>query len=812
MYQYQPMQLPDFSQAGREVVSGLGALVMMQQARESERRASSEAALDRAERAADREAQLRAQMLEDARLRRQDDRQAFADLMTLRKYERESVVSDLQNIQVLQQMETRKRQEQLEITHQYDISLAMNAGSPAESALAIGRMSSNGILSGLRPELQQQLLTLQSGQHSTPIPIAGEAAIPLSAIDGMLRSSDEDQKARALAVYFSQNGSEQVLDKFYGLSPATIARGRQLAKVTGNHETAKQAGAIQARYKELALARAGMLGVLKNAAAGDSAAQDSVPEAKKQLADIAVLMGGWQTQFEALSGMRLDPDSGSIAEDFGVPAAMRYADGFSNATRMKGVFNQYEQQLSGLLDDVKSNKISKDTFDARVNGLKQNLPNPQAFSAAMDELFVLARQRSSGELDPYSERVAKILGDTSWMNGIATAEAAVGGNPMLVLHEVLGSEFVEAAANNIEYQKNKSDYVSKGELPGPTKRVPKVSRMQARKEFEALDLLISTLSPDQISGVKLARHRFLKDELGMVRKSDGSFSSTTELQADPALYDRLREFHAEARSRLAAPFLDSPEFDNDINGTADDEAQAIASAASAASTNIELAAGNLGFHEPGLIIPATVLKAAYGDPDDRDAAFGLFSLYSASGRPMRAGATAVRMAHTAASFLGNTRPLYTIAFKELGGMTFTQYQMSAWLSDRLWNGTSPGTSKSEMLDIAARLADLIPAFDRQDARYRRGGGPKIDFSLFVRSDPELARRLEELLVLVEAESSDPTNDPTVKALHRIRGDRDFGYGSRVGSSPLSLFLPKSPSPQATEALGAGAGGTGVDTE
>ncbi|HOO87426.1 MAG TPA: hypothetical protein PK442_06970, partial [Synergistales bacterium] len=580
MYQYQPMQLPDFSQAGREMVSGLGALVMMQQARESERRASSEAALGRAERAADREAKLRAQMLEDARLRRQDDRQAFADLMTLRKYERESVVSDLQNIQVLQQMEKRKGQEQLELVHQGDISLALNAGSPAESALAIGRMASDGVLSGLRPELQQQLLTLQSGQHSTPIPIAGEAAIPLSAIDGMLRSSDEDQKARALAVYFSQNGSEQALGS-YGLSPATIAMGKRLAGITGNHEAAKQAGAIQKQFQNLSQQRALLLGYIQSSIGStDPAVRGEAEKAKEQLRALKPAMQSLQTLFENLpktSGMSLDPNTGSIEFDSGVPAAMLVAEGFSDSFRTKGVFAPFEQQLASLAEDAKAGKLDRDTFMKRAQQLKNELPNPQDFTVSMDRLFVLARAKSEGRLDPYSDEAVGLLSSTDWSKGIGQVETAVGGNPVAFVSRVLGKDFVEAAANYAAYKENVADFERKGELPGLTKKAPRVTRDQALQELRDLKTLEELLPEDEFSGVQRSRLRFLEDALEMtLDPATGDYLHVSQVSAPGAFPEEARALHTEAyRSGITDAIFANPRYEDELLGDATKEAKAV---------------------------------------------------------------------------------------------------------------------------------------------------------------------------------------------------------------------------------------------
>ena len=807
MYQYQPMQLPDFSQAGREVVSGLGALVMMQQARESERRASSEAALDRAERAADREAKLRAQMLEDARLRRQDDRQAFADLMTLRKYERESVVSDLQNIQVLQQMETRKRQEQLEITHQYDISLAMNAGSPAESALAIGRMSSNGILSGLRPELQQQLLTLQSGQHSTPIPIAGEAAIPLSAIDGMLRSSDEDQKARALAVYFSQNGSEQELGS-YGLSPATIAMGKRLAGITGNHEAAKQAGAIQKQFQNLSQQRALLLGYIQSSIGStDPAVRGEAEKAKEQLRALKPAMQSLQTLFENLpktSGMSLDPNTGSIEFDSGVPAAMLVAEGFSDSFRTKGVFAPFEQQLASLAEDAKAGKLDRDTFMKRAQQLKNELPNPPDFTVSMDHLFVLARAKSEGSLDPYSEDAARVLGNTDWSKGIGQVETAVGGNPVAFISRVLGKDFVEAAANYASYQENRDDFERKGELPGLTKKAPRVTRDQALQELRDLKTLEELLPEDEFSGVQRSRLRFLEDALEMAwDPATGDYVPTAMVHTLPGYSESSSEFHRMAyRQGVTGKYIENPRYYNNLGGDASDEAAVV------------FRSGTI--FGLGKYAESELAKALSGDATSRAAVFDLLTEAEQStvfGRG--AGALGRRVATGVKGGVLGRELGYQKTYDQLGGMSVPQYKASAWLSKRVFDGVSPSATPAKKDELVARIKDLMAEFDKQSEEFSRYGASDIDYSFFVRQDPELRAKVGLLLDHLRRKKGGLEGSPEeAKALNRMLGNSDYGYEGygTTGPSVLStLFTPLgAPSPQATEALGADAAKTDVE--
>lgn len=791
MYQYQPMQLPDFSQAGREMVSGLGALVMMQQARESERRASSEAALGRAERAADREAKLRAQTLEDARLRRQDDRQAFADLMTLRKYERESVVSDLQNIQVLQQMEKRKDQEQLELVHQGDISVAMNAGSPAESALAIGRMASDGVLSGLRPELQQQLLTLQSGQHSTPIPIAGEAAIPLSAIDGMLRSSDEDQKARALAVYFSQNGSEQELGS-YGLSPATIAMGKRLAGIAGNHEAAKQAGAIQKQFQNLSQQRALLLGYIQSSIGStDPAVRGEAEKAKEQLRALKPAMQSLQTLFENLpktSGMSLDPNTGSIEFDSGVPAAMLVAEGFSDSFRTKGVFTPYEQRLAGLAEDAKAGKLDRDTFMKRAQQLKNELPNPQDFTVSMDHLFVLARAKSEGSLDPYSEDAARVLGNTDWSKGIGQVETAVGGNPVAFISRVLGKDFVEAAANHASYQENRDDFERKGDLPGLTKKAPRVTRDQALQELRSLKALEEFLPADEFSGVQRSRLRFLEDALEMtLDPATGDYLHVSQVSAPGAFPEKWRAFHTEAyRSGITDAIFANPRYEDELLGDAAKEAEVVfRSATVIGSPRLQALSWARGMLQGGA---------------EKDKFFSLMTSSERSTMVGRAEASLLRRGATRGGALFGRPVSYTYTYENLGGMTPAQYKASAWVSRRALDGVSPATTGYKKDELVARIKDLMAEFDRQSKAFSRYGASDIDYSFFVRQDPELRAKVGLLLDHLRRKKGGLEGSPEeAKALNRMLGNSDYGYEGYEGYGTTGpsvfdvLLTPKSPS-------------------
>jgi len=130
---------------------------------------------------------------------------------------------------------------------------------------------------------------------------------------------------------------------------------------------------------------------------------------------------------------------------------------------------------------------------------------------------------------------------------------------------------------------------------------------------------------------------------------------------------------------------------------------------------------------------------------------------------------------------------------------------------------SPATTGEKKDELITRVKDLVAEFDRQSKDFSRYGASDIDYSFFVRQDPELRAKVGLLLDHLRRKKGGLEGSPEeAKVLNRMLGNSDYGYEGygTSGPSALSTLLAPlgAPSPQATEAPGAEGAGTGVNSE